>query len=103
MDDTSLDSLQVKVIWIHKVHRADENHAMVETVEAVIVAIKDQCRDKLVELSEMDVFKNPRNSGEPGARVEQVDDEAEAEEGLKDHPDIALVLEKLVDLEVHSQ
>ena len=63
VDDTSLDSLQVEVVGVHKVHRADENHAMVETVEAVIVAIVDQRRDELVELFKADVFKDPRDSG----------------------------------------
>jgi hypothetical protein len=29
VDDASLDSLQVEVVRVHKVHLADENHAMV--------------------------------------------------------------------------
>jgi hypothetical protein len=33
--------------------------------------------------------------------VEEVDDEAEAEEGLEDHSEIVLVLEQLSDLEKH--
>ena len=64
VDNTSLDSLQVKVVGVHKVHGADENHAMVEMVEAVVVAIEDQRRDELVELFKADVFQNPRDSGE---------------------------------------
>ena len=66
VDYASLDSLQVEVIRVHEVHRADEYHAVVETVEAVVVAIVDQSRDELVQLPEMDVFQDPRDRGQPG-------------------------------------
>ncbi len=65
-DDASLDSLQVEVIRVHEVHRGNEYHTVVETVEAVVVAIVDQRRDELVKLSEANVFQDPRDSGESG-------------------------------------